>query len=73
MPEGRCAPGPQEHSLCGWAPDAFESGDAEGPVVFAGAGETVTCKGCIAVIRYVRDNFMRYRYAPGADTKESGK
>jgi len=61
-PQGVCAPGPQEHSLCGWAPDAYESGDVRAPVIFASAGEQVTCQGCRAVLEYVRHSFKRYRY-----------
>jgi hypothetical protein len=62
MPDGRCAPGIQEHSLCGMAFDAFESGDADAPVVFAQPGEQVTCQECLALIRYVRSAFRRNRY-----------
>ena len=62
LPSGRCAPGTQEHTLCGWAFDAFESGDADAPVVFAQPGETVTCLECLAVIRYVRSSFKGNRY-----------
>ncbi len=62
-PDGLCAPGPQEHSLCGWAPEAFESGDASAPVVFAQAGELVTCKACRALLDYCRACFTpSYRY-----------
>ena len=60
----RHAPGQQEHSLCGLAPDAFESGDVDEPVVFAEAGEMVTCKDCRSAIDWARQNFRRYRYLP---------
>lgn len=52
-----CAPGPQEFSLCGMAFDAFESGDAEAPIVFAADRKRVTCEHCIAVIGYTRSHF----------------
>ena len=58
----RCAPGTQEFTLCGWAFDAYASGDADAPVVFAQPGETVTCPECLAVIRYIRSAFKRNRY-----------
>ena len=66
-PSGRCAPGIQEHSLCGWAFDAYASGDADAPIVFAQPGETVTCPECLAVIRYIRSAFSGNRYL-GEDT-----
>ena len=56
-----CAPGRQEHALCGYAADAFESGDADRPIVFAGPGETVTCQECRAAIDWVRETFSKYR------------
>ena len=65
MPNSRCAPGIQEHTLCGWPFDAFESGDADAPVVFAQPGEQVTCQECLAVIRYIRSAFRRGRYLGG--------
>lgn len=63
-PDGKCAPGSVEHSLCGWAPEAFESGDANGPVVFARAGEVVTCAMCRAQIDHIRKNFKHYKFTP---------
>lgn len=64
MSEQLHAEGEQEHSLCGMAFDAFESGDAEEPIVFAKKGEIVTCEECRAHIDYVRKNFIRYIYKP---------
>lgn len=57
------APGHQEHSLCGLAPEAFDSGDHYEPVQFADPGEQVTCTMCREVIDHVRQHFRRYRYA----------
>lgn len=45
--------------LCGYAFDAFDSGDAEGPIVEAKPGETVTCPDCRRVIDYMRRAFPR--------------
>jgi hypothetical protein len=59
-----CAPGVQEHSLCGLAPDAYESGDWDRPVVFAEAGQHVTCEQCRATLTYARKNFSRWVYRP---------
>ena len=56
------APGRLEHTLCGFAPEAFESGDSEEPIVFAAPGELITCKTCRAEIDHVRKRFNRYRY-----------
>lgn len=58
------AEGTGEHSLCGMAFDAFESGDADEPIVFAGDGELVTCADCKSQIDHVRDSFKGYRYQP---------
>ena len=52
-----------EHSLCGLAFDAFETGDHEEPVVFAKRGEMVTCVSCRAELDHVREFFKGYRYA----------
>ena len=57
------APGPQEHSLCGLAPEAFNSGDHYEPVVFASDLQSVTCTHCRAQIDHVRKHFKGYRYA----------
>lgn len=53
--------GKSEFALCGMAYDAFESGDADGPVVFVAPGELVTCEDCRAVMDNVRSNFKGYR------------
>lgn len=66
MPQGQCAPGLLEHSLCGWAPEAFETGDADAPVAFAAAGEQVTCERCRAHLVYVRQTLTRFKYTPNA-------
>lgn len=55
------AHGPHEHSLCGLAPEAFESGDHDEPVVFAKPNQTVTCASCRLVIDHVRDCFKGYK------------
>jgi hypothetical protein len=60
--DGTHAPGRIEHSLCGMAPDAFDTGDSERPIVFAMPGELVTCPSCRAEMDHVRANFRRYRY-----------
>lgn len=51
----------EEFTMCGMAFDAFESGDADAPIVFAERGETVTCKDCRDAIDHVRKSFKRYR------------
>ena len=38
--------GDGEFTVCGMAFDAHESGDSDEPIVFAGAGEAVTCHEC---------------------------
>lgn len=53
------APGLQEHTLCGFAPEAFESGDADTPIVFAVPGQTVTCPTCCQLIEHCREAFRR--------------
>jgi hypothetical protein len=53
------AEGLQEHSLCGLAFDAFDTGDYEEPVVFAKTGQRVTCERCREHIDWVRDNFTK--------------
>jgi hypothetical protein len=58
--------GQQEHSLCGMAFDAFDSGDAEEPIIFAKSGEVVTCQECRAELDFVRRAYCRYRYEPKA-------
>lgn len=68
----RHAEGEQEHALCGLAFDAYDSGDEDQPVVFAEAGETVTCPDCRAAIDYVRSNFRGYRYVPNSVLNEPG-
>jgi len=60
--KGIHAPGTVEHSLCGMAPEAFETGDSEEPIVFAGPDELVTCPTCRAAMDHIRRNFNRYRY-----------
>lgn len=52
--------GPQEHSLCGLAPEAFESGDHDEVVVFAKPGQVVTCTFCRHTIDHVRTHFKGY-------------
>lgn len=54
--------GNAEYSLCGFAFDAHDSGDSAEPIVFAQAGEQVTCQRCRAQIDHVRNHFRRYRY-----------
>ena len=61
---GLHAEGEQEHSLCGMAFDAYDSGDADEPIVFAKPGEIVTCKHCRAHIDFVRRKYRAYRYRP---------
>lgn len=71
------APGFQgggEFTLCGDSFDAFETGDAEEPVLFAkplesgsGRKSLVTCEACRIAIDFVRQNFSGYRYKPKED------
>jgi len=57
------AEGEQEHSLCGMAFDAFDTGDADEQIVFAKDGETVTCPDCRDAIDFVRRYYKRgYKY-----------
>lgn len=58
------AQGPVEFTVCGLAPEAFESGDADEPIVIAGTGELVTCPTCRRFIDFAKSNFKRYRYTP---------
>ena len=67
----RHAEGEIEHSLCGVAFDAYSSGDWPTEVVFAKAGETVTCPECCAHIDFVRSQYRHYRYVPN-DKVSSG-
>lgn len=60
--KGVNAPGRLEHTLCGFAPEAFESGDSDEPIVFADVGDQVTCRTCRSEIDFIRRNFSRYRY-----------
>lgn len=60
--KGLHAPGALDHSLCGMAPEAFDTGDSVEPIVFARRGEIVTCSTCRAAMDYIRNNFNRYRY-----------
>ncbi|WOB06505.1 hypothetical protein [Piscinibacter gummiphilus] len=57
--------GPQEHSLCGLAPEAYESGDHHETVVFAEPGQVVNCELCRQFIDHVRDSFKGYRAKAG--------
>jgi hypothetical protein len=57
---GRASGQGGEFTLCGMAFDAFESGDADEPIVFALSGQPVTCDECKAVIDHVRQ-FKGYR------------
>lgn len=55
-----------DYTLCGLAQDAFDTGDADEPVVVAQAGELVTCEYCHSVIDHVRATFTalyRVRHA----------
>jgi hypothetical protein len=51
-----------EYTLCGDAFDAFESGDADEPIVFANAGQVVTCTECRRAIDYVRKHYRKYKF-----------
>lgn len=46
--------GDGEFTVCGLAYDAYESGDHDEPVLFAGDGEPVTCLMCREVVTEVR-------------------
>lgn len=58
------AEGEVEHSLCGMAFDAFDSGDSDEPIIFAKDGEVVTCAPCREHLDFVRRYYKRYRYTP---------
>lgn len=62
---GRHAPGTQEHTLCGMAFDAFDTGDCEEPIVFAEPGQLVTCAACQEQLDHAQKCFKRYRYIGG--------
>ena len=49
-----------EHTLCGEAPEAFECDFAEQPVVYAEAGQLVTCPLCRTIIDHCK-TFKNYR------------
>jgi len=53
------AHGPAEHSLCGIAFDAFDSGDLDEREVYAARGRPVTCAMCLQMIEHVYDGFTR--------------
>lgn len=42
--------GSGEFAACGLAFDAHDSGDHDEPVIFAGAGEAVTCPECRRIV-----------------------
>lgn len=64
------AAGEQEHALCGMAFDAYETGDADAPIVFAEPGQKVTCEFCCRVVDFVQSHYDRlYRYFPPAKAK----
>ena len=65
--------GQQEHSLCGMAFDAFDSGDADEPIIFAKSGEVVTCPECRAELDFVRRCYRKYCYAPKAQNVEASQ
>lgn len=48
-----------EFTLCGMAFDAFETGDADGPIVFSKPGERVTCEDCLHVIAEIYREYTR--------------
>jgi len=53
------ADGPGEFALCGLAFDAFDSGDVPEKLVYAQAGEKVTCEICRQFISHVYEAFTR--------------
>jgi len=57
----KCAPGMLEHTLCGSAFDAYESGDLDEPIIFAKKGEIVTCPECKLEIDYIKKTFNGYQ------------
>lgn len=52
----RCmqSPNQAEFTLCGDAFDAFDSGDADEPIVMAKPGQTITCEDCRLIISEVK-------------------
>lgn len=46
-----------EFTACGMAFDAYDSGDADEPIVFVKGKETVTCQDCRDVIDYFKMTF----------------
>lgn len=46
--------GGDEFAVCGLAFDAYDSGDADAPVIFAGEGELVTCRECRRAVTEIR-------------------
>lgn len=59
-----------EFTMCGVAYDAFDTGDAEEPIVFAKDGETVTCTDCRRVINHAK-KFKSYRQPQGATNEQA--
>ena len=57
-----------EFTACGIAFDAFESGDADAPVAFAAAGQSVTCQDCADVVAYYKSIDGRRIKPTGAKT-----
>ena len=55
----RHADGPNEHTLCGLAFDAHESGDLEEAVQYAAPGKPVRCALCLRMIEHVYENFTK--------------
>jgi hypothetical protein len=49
-----------EHTLCGIAPEAYEVGFADEPVIFAIPGQIITCKTCRAILDFCR-GFKGYK------------
>lgn len=48
-----------EFTVCGMAFDAFESGDADAPIVFAGTRQFITCQECCEIIQQFRSATWR--------------
>ncbi len=55
------AQGRLEHTLCGDAFDAYESGDSDKPIVIGQVGDIVTCPICKIEIDYVMETFKKYK------------
>jgi hypothetical protein len=53
------AHGPNEHTLCGLAFDAYESGDTDAEPEYAERGRPVTCDLCLQLIEHVYCAFTR--------------